>query len=59
MFLRMCYVEVDSLQLESMNPNGFLDFASYGPGDDTDDSLEGDDADIAEFSGKGSMRFIE
>lgn len=54
-----CYAEVDSLYLESLSADGVRQFASFGTGDDADDSLEGSPDDIREFSGRGSLGFSD
>lgn len=55
----LCYAETDSLYLESLTTDGIRQFASFGTGDDTDDSLEGSADDIREFSGKSCLGFSD
>ena len=55
----VCYAETDSLFLEAFSADGIRQFASYGIGDDTDDSLEASPDDIREFSGKSCLGFSD
>ena len=55
----VCYAETDSLFLEAFSADGQRQFASFGTGDDTDDSLEASTEDIREFSGRGSLGFSD
>lgn len=55
----LCYAEANSLFLESLTTDGIRQFASYGIGDDTDDSLEASADDIREFSGKSCLGFSD
>lgn len=55
----LCYAESNSLYLESLTTEGIRQFASYGIGDDTDDSLEASADDIREFSGKSCLWFSD
>lgn len=54
-----CYAETDSLYLESLSADGVRQFASYGIGDDSDDSLEASPEDIREYSGKSCLGFAD
>lgn len=55
----LCYAETDSLYLESLTSDGVRQFASFGTGDDTDDSLEASTEDIQEYSGKSCLGFSD
>lgn len=54
-----CYAEENSLYLESLSADGTRVWASFGTGDDSDDSLEASADDIREFSGKCSIGFTD
>ena len=54
-----CYAEVDSLYLEYLSADGIRQFASFGTGDDIDDSLEASPDDCREFSGKSCLGFAD
>lgn len=55
----LCYAETDSLYLESLSIDGVRQFASFGTGNDIDDSLEASADDIREFSGKSCLGFSD
>ena len=55
----VCYAETDSLFLESFSVDGLRKWASFGTGDDADDSLEASADDIREFSGKSCLGFAD
>lgn len=55
----VCYAEENSLHLESFSADGQRQFASFGPGDDADDSLEASPEDIREYSGKSCLGFAD
>lgn len=54
-----CYAETDSLYLECLSADGRRQWASFGTGNDSDDSLEASPDDIREFSGKCSIGFTD